>query len=81
MKNKELRSISQSIGSCELNYGVRRPDMQNYGLRKFWYAALFNIGILFCVLKNPFFRNTTEDNPPSPISFDDMLEIFNQCLN
>ena len=28
MKNKDLRSNSQLIGSCELKYGVRRPDMQ-----------------------------------------------------
>ena len=28
-KNKELSANSQSIGSWELKYGVRRPDMQN----------------------------------------------------
>ena len=30
-KNKELSANSQSIGSWELNYGARRPDMQNKG--------------------------------------------------
>ena len=30
-KNKELSANSQSISSWELNYGVRRPDMQNKG--------------------------------------------------
>jgi len=104
-KNKELSANSQSIGSWELKYGVRRPDIQNKGrltlhftpramsdqfkwvasLRRRFTdyessgAALFNIGTLFCVLKHPFFRNTPEDNPPSPVSFNDMLEIFNQA--
>ena len=104
-KNKELSANSQSIGSWELKYGVRRPDIQNKGrltlhftpramsdqvkwvasLRRRFTdyessgAALFNIGTLFCVLKHPFFRNTQEDSPPSPVSFNDMLEIFNQA--
>ena len=81
-KIKAGSSDSSLHASCNVGPGkVSGKPSHIYGLRKFWYAALFNIGILFCVLKHPFFRNTPEDNPPSPVSFDDMLEIFNQCLN
>jgi hypothetical protein len=43
-----------------------KPSKFNF--RKFW----------FCVLIHPFSRNHPDDNSNSPVSFDDMLEIFNQ---
>ena len=46
-KNKELSANSQSIGSWELKYGVRRPDMPNKG-RLVW---LFTSRLVQCRIR------------------------------
>ena len=67
-KIKAGSTDSSLHASCNVGPGkVSGKPSHIYGLRKFWYAALFNIGILFCVLKHPFFRNTTEDKNIQPV--------------
>jgi hypothetical protein len=53
---------------------VSEPSKYNY--KRFWYAEFFRFFLL--VLIHRFFRNHPDDDSESPVSYDDMLEIFNQ---
>jgi hypothetical protein len=55
---------------------VSEPSKYNY--KRFWYAEFFRFRFFLLVLIHRFFRNHPDDDSESPVSYDDMLEIFNQ---
>jgi hypothetical protein len=59
-----------------ISVSLRSSISGNSGKRKF--SAVLFPEILACVLIHPFSRNHSDDNSDSPVSFDDMLEKFNQ---
>ena len=53
------------------------PSKDNF--KKFWYGDTADMeNCIKYVLTRCLSRNTPQDPSPSPISFDEMLEIFNQ---
>ena len=48
-------------------------------MKQMEYCFMYKLqNFLFVVLNPPWSRNTPQDNTTSPITFDEMLELFNQ---
>ncbi len=65
-----------SFDDMLMSVGLRSSISRNSGTRKFFKVQFPEI--LVCVLIHLFSRNHPDDNSDTPVSFDNMLEIFNQ---